>query len=63
MRVEDLNLVGSIREDRIDREVKDIKMAESIRLNVRFDVGEGENLSDWVMPLSIGTIGTGTILR
>lgn len=22
-------------------------MAESIRLNVRFDVGEGENLSDW----------------
>ena len=44
--------------------MKDIKMAESIRLNVRFDMGEGENLSDWVMPLiRIGTIGSGIILR
>ena len=39
-------------------------MAESIGLNVRFDMGEGENLSDWVMPLiRIGTIGSGIILR
>ena len=44
--------------------MKDIKMAESIGLNVRFDMGEGENLSDWVMLLiRIGTIGSGTILR
>lgn len=38
-------------------------MAESIRVNVRFDMGEGENFGDWVMPLiRVGTIGSGTFL-
>lgn len=38
-------------------------MAESIRVNVRFDMGEGENFGDWVMPLiRVGTIVSGTFL-